>query len=135
MVDQFSALKKRYMAVAFILLGFAVLLGAFGSHYLKENISTHYLAVYKTANLYHFIHSLGWAFVIFILPTHNRKILDIASLLFFLGILLFSGSLYILSIADLINVPSLKIAGAITPFGGLCFVASWFYSAYILLKK
>ena len=128
--------SKRYIAIAFIILALAVLLGAFGAHFLKENISTHYLDVYQTANRYHFIHGLGLAIVIYVLSgiANSRQTVTVA-LFFIIGIILFSGSLYILSIAELIGIPQLKIMGAITPFGGVSFIMAWVYSAYLLIKS
>lgn len=97
----------------------AVALGAFGAHALKSKLTDHYVEVYKTAVLYHMIHALG-LFIIAWLSTHtlDPKITT-AGWLLTAGIVLFSGSLYALSITQI------KILGAITPLGGLCFLAGW----------
>ena len=98
----------------------AVALGAFGSHALRGKLSDYYLEVYKTAVLYQFIHALG-LFVVAWLSTinHDPKI-TWAGIAFVAGIVLFSGSLYTLS------VTGIKWLGAITPLGGLSFLAGWF---------
>lgn len=128
--------SKRYIATGFGLLALAVAIGAFGAHGLKGKITDHYLTVFETANRYHFIHGIGMALSIYILNQYaTPKDLRRVFLLFFAGIILFSGSLYILSIADLIGQPGLKFMGAITPIGGLLFIAAWLYSAAIFLRE
>lgn len=131
-----DAQSKRYIATGFGLLGLAVAIGAFGAHGLKGKITDHYLTVFETANRYHFIHGIGMSLTVFVLHHYaNPKDLRRIFLLFFIGIILFSGSLYILSIADLIGQPRLKFMGAITPIGGLLFIAAWLYSAVIFLRE
>ncbi len=97
-------------------LGFvAVALGAFGAHALKGTLeANHMTEVWKTAVLYHFIHGLA-LLVLATLPTLSRA----ASSLFIAGIVIFSGSLYLLALTNV------KWLGAITPLGGLCFLAGW----------
>lgn len=97
-------------------LGFlAVGLGAFGAHALKATLETHDTSeVWKTAVLYHFVHALA-LLVLATLPAVSRA----ASILFVAGIVIFSGSLYLLALTNL------KWLGAITPLGGLCLLAGW----------
>ena len=76
------------------------------------------------------IHGLGLAIIAGLLAkevasNHVRRIF----IMMMMGLILFSGSLYILSLADLIGMPQLKMMGAITPIGGLLFVAAWIYAA------
>ena len=93
----------------------AVGLGAFGAHALRGTLQANDTTeVWKTAVLYHFIHSLA-LLLLAILPGANRA----ASSLFIAGIILFSGSLYLLCLTNT------KWAGPITPIGGLCFLAGW----------
>ncbi len=111
----------------FIALG--VLLGAFGAHALKASLSPEMLAVYKTAVEYQFYHALG-LLLIGLISNHNKsKWLNWSGILLIAGIILFSGSLYALSISGI------KILGAITPIGGLAFVAGWVCLAVGLLKR
>jgi len=97
----------------------AVALGAFGSHALRDKLDAHYLDVYKTGVLYHFFHAMA-LFVVAWLITHgaNPKA-QWAGICFITGIILFSGSLYLLSITGI------KWLGAITPLGGLAFLVGW----------
>ena len=93
----------------------AVALGAFGAHALKATLTAHEtMEVWKTAVLYHFLHALA-LLVLGTLPTAGK----IAPALFLAGIVLFSGSLYLLALTNL------KWLGPITPLGGLCFLSGW----------
>ena len=98
----------------------AVALGAFGAHALKNKLSDDLRAVYQTGNQYHFYHSLSLMLIGTIsTQTPENSILAWAGVMTCLGILLFSGSLYVLA------VTGIRKLGAITPIGGLCFLAGW----------
>lgn len=103
-----------------------VALGAFGAHGLKHLLSDHLLEVYKTAVSYQMWHVLALALVA-VLPAH--RLLRWAGWFFVAGIVLFSGSLYLLAI---FNIGWL---GMITPFGGLAFLAAWGLLARAALQK
>ena len=101
--------------IAATLCFLAVALGAFGAHALRSTIESHGLVdVWNKAVLYHFIHAIA-LFVLAFFATGRRG----AWWLLFAGIFLFSGSLYAMALT---NARSL---GAITPLGGLCFLAGW----------
>jgi uncharacterized membrane protein YgdD (TMEM256/DUF423 family) len=106
-----------------------VLLGAFGAHGLKNKLSPDMMDIYKTAVLYHLIHALGLFAVAWLSNyTLDNKVQTAGALLSF-GIILFSGSLYVLS------VTGLKWLGMVTPIGGLCFLTAWaliFFSKFSL---
>ena len=96
------------------------MLGAFGAHALRDRLDAYSLGVWETAVQYHFYHSLALLAVgIIALQQPQAALLKSSGWLFFLGIFVFSGSLYILSITGL------KWLGAITPLGGLAFIAGW----------
>jgi uncharacterized membrane protein YgdD (TMEM256/DUF423 family) len=100
---------------AAVLCFLAVALGAFGAHALKGTLEAHAMTeVWNKAVLYHFIHALA-LLVLAALPVASRA----SSALFVAGIVLFSGSLYLLALTNV------KWLGAITPLGGLCFLAGW----------
>lgn len=104
-----------FVRIAAALCFLAVALGAFGAHALKSTIESHgMLEVWNKAVLYHFIHAIA-LFVLALLATSNRG----AWWMFFAGIFLFSGSLYVMALTDL------RWLGAITPLGGVCFLAGW----------
>lgn len=105
----------------------AVVLGAFGSHALKEKISVYALEIYKTGVLYHFIHAFGLFIVAWLTTISSDPKIHYAGLSFMLGVVLFSGSLYLLSVTEM------KWLGMVTPLGGLSFLTGWtliFYSQY-----
>jgi uncharacterized membrane protein YgdD (TMEM256/DUF423 family) len=93
----------------------AVALGAFGAHALRSMLEGRgMLDVWNKAVLYHFIHAIA-LFVLALFGTTNRG----AWWLLFAGIFLFSGSLYVMALTNL------RWLGAITPLGGICFLAGW----------
>ena len=101
--------------IAAALCFLAVGLGAFGAHGLRSTLEARgMLEVWNKAVFYHFIHAIA-LLVLALYGTINRG----ACLLLLIGIVLFSGSLYLLALT------SLRWMGAITPFGGLCFLAGW----------
>ncbi len=126
---------KNWLATFFILLSLAVLIGAFGAHGLESKISDKYLAIYKTGNFYHFVHSIGAIIGIIILVVFDSSRVKTIAWLFFVGIVLFSGSLYIIGIHEMLNSPLLKKFGAITPIGGILFVLAWLGIATELIRQ
>jgi uncharacterized membrane protein YgdD (TMEM256/DUF423 family) len=111
----------------FLILGslnafLSIALGAFGAHALKDKLTGKYLDVYHTAVQYHMIHALGLLIVGILAATITKNqaaLMNWSGWLMFVGIVLFSGSLYVLSLTKV------SVLGAITPIGGLCFLASW----------
>lgn len=101
-----------------------VALGAFGAHGLKHFLTPALLEIYKTAVTYQMWHSLGLGLIaLFHQQNQQDKYLYWAGWLMFAGIVLFSGSLYLLAVLDV------KWLGMITPFGGVAFLAAWFLVA------
>lgn len=102
----------------------AVVLGAFGAHGLEGKISEYHLGTWKTANEYQFYHT----FALLFLSTFSRaksQSIRVSFIAFTIGIILFSGSLYLLSVRSLLGIESVSILGPITPLGGLCFMIGW----------
>ena len=98
----------------------AVVLGAFGAHGLKKVLSAEMLAVYQTAVQYHFVHTLALLAVgMLMLGWQKTMALQVSAVAFAVGIVLFSGSLYLLAITQI------KIFGPITPMGGIAFMIGW----------
>jgi uncharacterized membrane protein YgdD (TMEM256/DUF423 family) len=107
----------------------AVALGAFGAHVLKARIAPDLQAVWQTAVQYHGWHALALLAVgLTILHFPDRTGLGWAAWLFVAGIALFSGSLYALALTGS------KSLGAITPFGGIAFLAGWLVFAWTVAK-
>lgn len=97
----------------------AVALGAFGAHALKARLSADLLAVWHTGVDYHVYHALALLLVGLVARQQPGALFSAAGACFALGILLFSGSLYALALSGV------RMLGAITPFGGLLFLAGW----------
>lgn len=97
-----------------------VALGAFAAHGLKDRLSAEYLAIFHTGVTYQLVHALA-LFGVALLATHvPGRLVAWAGLAFALGIILFSGSLYLLTLSGVSKL------GIITPFGGLGFLIGWF---------
>ncbi|HWB86079.1 MAG TPA: DUF423 domain-containing protein [Bryobacteraceae bacterium] len=106
-------------------------MGAFGAHGLKNRLDAYSMEVYEKAVFYHMIHALGML-IVAVLP--KSGVLSESSGawvcgLLLAGIVLFSGSLYLLA------VTGVRILGAITPLGGLSFIAAWLMLAWVLLRR
>ena len=96
-----------------------VAIGAFGAHGLKPFLSEHMLTVFETGVRYHLIHALGMLSAGLSLVYVPLRQFKWAGWAFFLGIVLFSGSLYAMSLSGARGL------GMLTPFGGLCFLVGW----------
>ena len=102
------------------LAGFlAVTFGAFGAHALRERLSPEMLAVFETGVRYHMYHALALLLVSAMMPRLGGWLVVSSGWLFTAGIVLFSGSLYLLALTGV------TMLGAITPIGGLAFLAGW----------
>jgi uncharacterized membrane protein YgdD (TMEM256/DUF423 family) len=112
---------SRYFLTLAAANGFlAVMLGAFGAHALKSHLDDYALGVYQTAVQYHIYHSLALLGVgLLALWYPQSALLRTSGISFLLGIVVFSGSLYLLSITGT------RWLGAITPIGGLAFMVGW----------
>ncbi len=122
-------------AKIFLLLGslnamFAVMFGAFGAHALKARLGETLLKIYQTGNEYHFYHALGLILIGIIAMNLSVNIwLKASGWMMFTGIILFSGSLYLLSILDM------RWLGMITPIGGILFILAWASLCIAIFKQ
>lgn len=113
-------MAKLFITLASLSGMFAVAFGAFGAHALKARLDDYAMGVFQTAVQYHFYHSLALLGVgILALSQPQTIMLKSSGWLFLIGILVFSGSLYLLSITGV------RWLGAITPLGGLAFIGGW----------
>ena len=113
-----SARLTLVLGAAFMFV--AVALGAFGAHALKGRLTSDMASVWQTAVQYHAWHALAlFALGLLMLHFPERAGLGLAGSLFVAGILLFSGSLYVLALTGVRGL------GAVTPFGGVAFLAGW----------
>lgn len=120
---------KTFLTLGSMGMLLAVALGAFGAHVLKNTLNPEFTAVYQTAVNYHFIHALGLLAVgLLALHLPGSGALRWAGVLMATGLLLFSGSLYALSLSGL------RWLGAITPVGGVAFLAAWLLLAVAVIR-
>lgn len=113
-----------------------VVIGAFAAHGLKPLLSLKEVYNFETGVKYQFYHAFA-LIVLGLLGAHfpkGEKSFKLAGFLFFIGILLFSGSLYLLSTQSLFKI-SIPLLGPITPIGGSLLIFGWFFTALGVLKK
>ncbi len=123
-------MNKNFLTAGALFAAVAVICGAFGAHFLKTKLSAEGLQTFETAVRYQFYHAFALLATGILYKEFSNKLLKWAGNLFIAGIILFSGSLYILC-----GVQSLKWIGAVTPFGGLCFITGWVLLAAAVAKK
>ncbi len=111
--------SRTVIAVGAFMAFLAVLTGAFAAHGLKDTLSQYELEIFKTGVLYQMMHALGLILVGALKQHTSDRSLTFAAILMLLGIILFSGSLYTLSISGV------RWLGMITPVGGVCFLLAW----------
>ena len=114
-------MNRTWIGIAAINGGLAVIAGAFAAHGLRAHLSADALSVFETGARYHMYHALAMALAALI-PAPR------AAIAFLAGIILFSGSLYLLALTGV------TLLGAITPLGGLCFIAGWGLLAWSAFK-
>ncbi len=118
-------MHKTYLKLAVIIGALSVALGAFGAHALKEKLSADALAIYETATRYQFYHVVALLAVGILYKDFPNKWINNAGKLFVAGIILFSGSLYLLAAFKGMGNERMNWIGAITPAGGISFIAGW----------
>ena len=120
---------KIWVIVGAILLALAIVLGAFGAHIIKSKISSEDLAIFEIGVRYHIYHAIG-LMVVGLIGFHvHQNIIDIPALIITAGIIIFSGSLYILVLTGV------RWMGSITPIGGLLFIIGWILLAVNLIRN
>lgn len=120
---------RRTLAIAGVLIALATALGAFGAHALKAHLPQDRLQIYETAVRYHFFHALGLLAIGVLLRSIDSELLRWSAVLLLAGIILFSGSLYLLTF----GAP--RFVGIVTPVGGLALIAGWILFAATVLRQ
>ena len=114
-----------FLKLAAIIGALTVALGAFGAHALKKHATEYAIGIFETGVRYQFYHVIALLAVGILYKDFSNKWMVYAGWMFVIGILLFSGSLYLLTYIKIIDKPSLNWIGAITPLGGVAFIAGW----------
>lgn len=119
---------KKIVIFASILAALTIAIGAFGAHGLKELVDDNALKSFETGVRYQMYHVLA-ILVIGLSSMVSEKTKKVTTILFVLGIILFSGSIYFLSLDELLSINA-KSIGFVTPLGGLCFIIGWIILGY-----
>jgi len=126
-------MNKTFLIAAACLGALAVALGAFGAHGLRDKVSEYVSGIFETAVKYQFYHVFTLLAVGILFQWYNNVWLLWSGRLFITGIILFCGSLYALTYFLANETESMKWLGAVTPFGGLCFVGGWICMAVAII--
>jgi uncharacterized membrane protein YgdD (TMEM256/DUF423 family) len=128
-------MHKGFLATGAFLAALAVVLGAFGAHSLKKMVDPDAVSTFQTGVQYQVYHSFALLITGIVYERFPVKWLKWAGAAFIIGIILFSGSLYLLTALKAADSVGLKGIGIITPFGGLFFIAGWLLFFAAMLKK
>lgn len=127
--------NKNWLITASLLAGLAVAAGAFGAHGLKKLVEPQYVDTFKTGAQYQFYHALAIGFATLVSQFIDNQWIRRVNWSFLLGIILFSGSLYILTLGKVLNTEGVNWFGIITPLGGLFFLFGWLSLAWGIHKS
>ncbi len=123
-------MHKRFLLASALAAFFAVILGAFAAHGLNSMVDGHRMDVFQTGVRYHFFHALGLGLVALLAKQHpSSRSLCWSGWLMIPGIVVFSGSLYVLALSGIHGL------GMVTPFGGLAFLAAWLLLAVFAWRE
>ncbi len=122
--------KQKTILILSSISGFlGVAIGAFGAHALKPYLTPEMIIIYETGNKYHLIHSIPPLILAITGYVQLSRFAFISGILFLSGIFIFSGSLYLLAITGI------RVLGAITPIGGICFLLAWAFLGWSALSQ
>ena len=125
---------EKFFKIGIILCTISVVLGAFSAHLLKDILSNNSLTSFRTGVRYQFLHGLITIILSLNSDKFKNKILIRSLWLFLIGIILFSFSIYILSIQTILEI-NLNILGPVTPIGGLILISAWINLLFSIRKK
>ena len=132
-------MKNIFLFIEGLFGATGVAFGALGAHALKAKmqeglITADQLSGFETATKYQLFHALALLFVYFMNKDKQFRLLTVAAYLFTTGIILFSGSLYLLTTRNLTGITAVSFLGPITPLGGVALIAAWVCIAIQALK-
>lgn len=123
-------MKRKFLLPGAFFGATAVILGAFAAHGLKATLDDDQLRIFHTGVEYQFYHALAILIVGLVAVRIQSRLADWSAVLFIIGIVLFSGSLFLLAIN-----PAMTWIGIVTPFGGLSFIGGWICLIALSLRK
>ena len=128
-------MNKIFLIIGTILAGLAVALGAFGAHGLKKLVGPETISTYQTGVQYQMYHALALLLLGVLYERSQSSLINFAGLFFIAGVVLFSGSLYLLVSLKAMNKLGTTGIGIMTPIGGLLFIVGWILLLISLVKK
>ena len=127
-------MKTSYIRIGAFFALLAVISGAFGAHAIKKMVDDYGIEIWNKAVLYQFIHAFALIVTGILCSQFPEKKLRLSALFFAIGIILFSGSLYILTFSKMPTM-NLSWVGPLTPFGGLSFIVGWSFMIMAVWQK
>lgn len=130
-------MHKGFLKLGAILGGFTIILGAFAAHTIKSRVAPDMLSIFETGVRYQMYHVFAIFLTAILYKEFPTKSIVWAGKLFLIGIIIFSGSLYLLTYVKAIGADNFTWLGAITPFGGVAFFAGWgmFFKSFFYKKQ
>ena len=127
-------MRKSFIRTGSFFAMTAVILGAFGAHTLEQVLDPEQLATFETGVTYQFYHSFALLFLGLWLYSRRTPMMDYAGWAFIIGIIFFSGSLYVLSVREWLNL-EVNWLGPVTPLGGTFFIVGWAIVLYASFQE
>lgn len=127
-------MQKTYLIIGTILAGISVILGAFGAHGLKSMVPAETVASYQTGVQYQMYHALALLLIGSLYSRLEGSLVNWAGMLFLGGVVLFSGSLYLMASLKAVNKVAGTGIGILTPLGGILFIAGWILLLISIIK-
>ena len=128
-------MSKSFLLVGSILGALSILLGAFAAHGLKKIVPAESVTTFETGVRYQFYHTFALFILGLLMDRFSNSFMNWSGYFFIIGIVLFSGSLYLLALLKSPESVGFNKIGVITPFGGLFFIAGWIFLFLGILKK
>jgi uncharacterized membrane protein YgdD (TMEM256/DUF423 family) len=128
-------MHRRFLKIGALIGALSVLLGAFAAHSLRQHVSDYAVSIFETAVRYQFYHAFALLASGILYKEFPNKFIRWSGNLFITGIILFCVSLYVLTFIKAAVLPGYDWIGAVTPIGGLCFIAGWLYLLFGISKS
>jgi uncharacterized membrane protein YgdD (TMEM256/DUF423 family) len=129
-------MNKNFLGIAALLGALSVVLGAFAAHKLRDMLPPEGVSVFETGTRYQFYHCFALLIVAILSEKFPGKWIRLSGIFFIAGIILFCGSLYILTALRVTETAgATTLVGVITPFGGLCFILGWILLFVAVTRK
>ena len=128
-------MHKRFLITGALLGAIAVALGAFAAHGLKQIMPVDSVQTFQTGVQYQMVHAIALLITGILYDRFRNKLISLAGTFFIIGIILFSGSLYLLTILKAAEITGFNKVGIITPFGGISFITGWLLLATGIIRK